>query len=300
MTKIRLDERLTNTAGVYFDATSRIASHQSAYQLIEIFQCADLGRLMRIGGVNMTSERDEFFYHESLVHLAATAHPNPQRALIIGGGDGGAAEELLKHPIAECQLCELDADVVRLSREHLQSIHGNTFDDPRLQLHIGDGAAFVKAFVSTKALVPTTALAATTPASTGFDLIYLDLTDPIGETAQLYEAPFFADCKAAMAIGGALVLHIGSPFSHPDRASETIANLRKQFQLVAPYFVHIPTYGATWGFAVASDTLDVRAVSANTLHTRLTERRIGSRHYYDADTHHAMLVLPPYIKSLVG
>ena len=288
MTKIRLDERLTNTAGVYFDATSRIASHQSAYQLIEIFQCADLGRLMRIGGVNMTSERDEFFYHESLVHLAATAHPSPQRALIIGGGDGGAAEELLKHPIAECQLCELDADVVRLSRDHLQSIHGNTFDDPRLHLHIGDGAAYVKS------------RACPVPPAAGFDLIYLDLTDPIGETAQLYEAPFFADCKAAMAIGGALVLHIGSPFSHPDRVCKTVANLRKQFQLVAPYFVHIPTYGATWGFAVASDTLDVGAVSANTLHTRLTKRRIGSRQYYDADTHHAMLVLPPYIKSLVG
>jgi len=285
VTKLRLHERLTDSAGVYFDATSCIASHQSEYQLIEIFECPDLGRLMRIDGVNMTSERDEFFYHESLIHPAATAHPNPQRALIIGGGDGGAAEELLKHPINQCTLCELDADVVRLSREYLPSIHGDAFEDPRLELHIGDGAAFVKKFAA---------------ASTAdlFDLIYLDLTDPAGEAAQLYSPAFFADCNAALAAGGVLVMHFGSPFSHPDRVPETVTNLRAQFKIVTPYFVHIPTYGATWGFAIASDTLDARAVDTNTLGSRLSERNIGSRQYYDADTHHAMLALPPYIKSL--
>jgi spermidine synthase len=271
---------------VYFDATSRIASHQSEYQLIEIFECPDLGRLMRIDGVNMTSERDEFLYHECLIHLAATAHPNPLRALIIGGGDGGAAEELLKHAVSHCTLCELDADVVSLSREHLPSIHGGAFEDPRLELHIGDGAAFVKGLRGTAA------------SGEGFDLIYLDLTDPAGEAAALYSPAFFADCKAALASGGALVLHIGSPFSHPDRVRETTANLKTDFLIVTPYFVHIPTYGATWGFAIASDTLDARAVSTNTLHARLAKRNIGSCQYYNADTHHAMLVLPPYIKSI--
>jgi spermidine synthase len=285
MTKQRLDERLTGSAGVYFDAASLVASHRSEYQLIEIFECPDLGGLMRIDGVNMTSERDEFFYHESLIHPAATAHPNPQRALIIGGGDGGAAEELLKHPITDCVLCELDAEVVRLSREYLQSIHGDTFNDSRLQLHIGDGAAYVR-----------TSSTSTPPAA--FDLIYLDLTDPAGEAAELYSPAFFADCKTVLSLGGAMVLHIGSPFFHPNRVKETTANLRAQFRFVTPYFVHIPTYGATWGFAVASDTLDVGAVGAPTLHSRLAERRVESRRYYEADMHHAMLVLPPYIKSI--
>jgi len=287
VTKVRLHERLTDNAGVYFDATSRIASYQSAYQLIEIFECPDLGRLMRIDGVNMTSERDEFFYHESMIHPAATAHPNPQRALIIGGGDGGAAEELLKHPISHCTLCELDADVVRLSREYLPSIHGGAFEDPRLELHIGDGAAFVRG------------LSGTASSGEGLDLIYLDLTDPVGEAAQLYSPAFFAVCKAALASGGALVMHMGSPFSHPERVQETITNLRPQFKIVTPYLVHIPTYGATWGFAIASDRLDARAVSATTLSSRLDERVVGSRQYYEGDTHHAMLVLPPYIKTLV-
>ena len=93
----RLDEALSPTSGVYFHAEQLIASKQSAYQRIEIFDTLDLGRLMRIDGVNMTSERDEFFYHEALVHPAAIAHASPRDVLIIGGGDGGAAEEILKH-----------------------------------------------------------------------------------------------------------------------------------------------------------------------------------------------------------
>ncbi|MFM7459233.1 MAG: polyamine aminopropyltransferase [Burkholderiales bacterium] len=288
MTKLRLHERLTDSAGVYFDATSCIASHQSAYQLIEIYACPDLGRLMRIDGVNMTSERDEFFYHEGLIHLAATAHPNPQRALIIGGGDGGAAEELLKQPISHCTLCELDADVVRLSREYLPSIHGDTFDDPRLVLHIGDGAAFVKR------------AAATATAANLFDLIYLDLTDPAGEAAPLYGPPFFADCKAALADSGALVLHIGSPFAHPDRARATIANLRTQFSLVTPYFVDIPTYGGTWGFAVASMSLDVRSLTASEIDSRLNERGIRMRRFYNGEMHCAMQAQPEHVRRLLA
>ena len=284
---LRLNESLTDTAGAYFDATSRIASHQSEYQLIEIYECPDLGRLMRIDGVNMTSERDEFFYHESLIHPAATAHPNPQRALIIGGGDGGAAEELLKHPINQCTLCELDADVVRLAREYLPSIHGDTFDDPRFVLHIGDGAAFVKG------------VAAATAANL-FDLIYLDLTDPAGEAAELYSPAFFADCKAALASGGAMVLHIGSPYFHADRVREATANLRAQFTFVTPYFVHIPTYGATWGFAVASMSLDLRGPTESEIDSRLNERDVQSRQFYNGEMHCAMQAQPEYVRKLLA
>lgn len=285
---MRLNERLTDNAGVYFDATSQIASHQSAHQLIEIFECPDLGRLMRIDGVNMTSERDEFFYHESLIHPAATAHPNPQRALIIGGGDGGAAEELLKHPISHCTLCELDADVVRLSREYLPSIHGGAFEDPRLELHIGDGAAFVRG------------LSGTASSGESFDLIYLDLTDPVGEAAQLYSPAFFAVCKAALASGGALVMHLGSPFSHPERVQETITNLRSQFKIVTPYLVHIPTYGATWGFAVASMSLNLRTHTAREIDSRLNARNIQARQFYNGEMHCAMPAQPEYMRGILA
>ncbi len=278
----RLFESLTPSSGVYFDAQTKLASTQSSYQLIEIFESPDLGRLMRIDGVNMTSTRDEFFYHESLIHPAATAHPNPQRALIVGGGDGGAAEELLKHDIAHCQLCELDAEVIALSRQYLGSIHQGAFDDKRLQVTVGDGLSFVKS------------------AADLFDLIYLDLTDPTGAAEALYAPAFFADCNARLAVGGALVMHLGSPFSHPHRVKKTVANLRAQFAVVTPYFVHIPAYGATWGFAVASQSLDISAVDAGTLEDRLAARQVAGRQYYNGAMHLAALAQPEYVKTLVA
>ena len=282
MAATRLNETLTDSSGVYFDAVALVATQQSAFQKIEIFDCPDLGRLMRLDGSNMTSERDEYFYHESLIHPAAIAHPHPQRVLMIGGGDGGAAEELLKHPIETCRLCELDQAVVDMSRTHLGSIHGGAFDDARLTLDIGDGMGFVR----------TTA--------ERFDLIYLDLTDPVGAAEPLYAPRFYQDCKRLLNKGGALVLHIGSPFSHPARVKQSLKDLRTEFAIVTPYFVHIPIYGAVWGFAVASEVLDIRQISAEAIDARLTVRSIEQRQLYNGDVHHAMLALPEYVKTLVA
>ena len=281
----RLQEQLTETSGVYFDAATLLASRQSHYQLIEVFETADLGRLMRIDGANMTSDRDEFFYHEALIHPAACAHPNPQRVLIIGGGDGGSSEEVLKHSsVAQCRMCELDQAVVDMAREWLPKVHRGVFDNPKLDVRIGDGMAYLSNPVR--------------DASDCFDLIYLDLTDPVGPAEALYRPPFFADCKRALLDGGALVLHIGSPFSHPQRVQVGLQHLRGLFRTVRPYFVHIPIYGATWGFAVASDTLDIATISADEVDARLASRGVTDRQLFTGAVHQAMLVLPPYVQAL--
>ena len=280
---MRLDERLSDHSGVFFDAAELIASVQSPYQLIEVFQTGELGKLMRIDGANMVAERDEFFYHENLIHPAAVAHPAPRQVLIIGGGDGGSAEEMLKHPSVESlQLCELDAAVVDMAKQHFQSVHRNVFADPRLTLQIGDGLQYLR------------------ETSARFDLIYLDLTDPIGAAASLYTPTFYADCKRVLAAGGALTLHIGSPFSHPQRVRRSVEDLRTVFEQVAAWFVHIPLYGATWGFACASDALDLHAIRGEEIDARLVARKIGDRQYYDGTMHHAMLSLPPYIRALIA
>ncbi len=280
---IRLDEALTATAGVYFEAHELIARVQSSFQLIEIYDTPDLGRLMRIDGVNMTSSRDEFFYHENLIHPAAIAHPRPETALIIGGGDGGAAEELLKHPsITACDLCELDGDVVALAKQYLQDIHHNIFVDPRLNVTIGDGLRYLQNSVKK------------------YDLIYLDLTDPTGEAAALYTADFYATCRSKLNIGGALTIHLGSPFAHPERVNAAIGNLGAVFEHVCPYFLHIPVYGATWGFAVASDVIDIAAVESAQVNARLEARQISQRQFYNGNMHQAILALPEYVKALLN
>jgi spermidine synthase len=281
----RLDEWLTSHAGVHFDATTRVTAVQSAYQLIEIFETPDMGRLMRIDGANMTSERDEFFYHEALVHPAAVAHPEPRRVLVVGGGDGGSSEEALKHPAVEaCVMCELDPAVIETSKAWLPKVHNNVWTSPRLKVHVGDGMAYVREIESHAQL----------------DLIYLDLTDPVGPAEALYRPPFFADCKRALNDGGALVLHIGSPFFHPERVRASMQHLRALFAKVTPYFVYIPIYGALWGFAVASDTLDIAALSAPEIDARLATRGVDGRQLYTGAMHHAMLTVPPHAQGLLN
>src|SRR5690606_6591919 len=128
------------------------------------------------------SERDEFIYHECMVHPAALAHPAPRRALVLGGGDGGSSEELLKHPsIERVVMAELDGAVIDIARRHLEQVHRGAFDDPRLDVRMGDGFAFVRDTDET------------------FDLIVLDLTDPDTPAEQLYSAEFFRMCQRILA-----------------------------------------------------------------------------------------------------
>ncbi len=279
---MRLDEKLNAGSGVYFEGTL-IDSLQTPFQLIEVFDTPELGKLMRIDGANMVSERDEFFYHENLVHPAAITHPAPKQVLIIGGGDGGSAEEILKHPSVErVVLAELDAGVIDIARKHFHEMHRGALDDARVEIRIGDGMAFVR------------------ESMLKWDLIYLDLTDPVGPAEALYTATFFADCKRALNDGGALVLHIGSPFSHAARVKASVEALRGLFRNVAPYFVHVPIYGAMWGFAVASDSLDPRLLSAAPIDVQLRARQVDHRRFYNGATHQAMMALPEYIRESLG
>ena len=119
----RIFERLNDASGVWFDGTL-VERRQTPFQLLEVYDTPELGRIFRLDGCNMTSERDEFFYHENLVHPAAAAHPSPRRALVIGGGDGGSSEELLKHSTVErVHMAELDPGVIEVARAQFGRVH---------------------------------------------------------------------------------------------------------------------------------------------------------------------------------
>ncbi len=277
----RVFETLDASSGVWFDGTL-VERRQSPHQLIEVYDTPSLGRMFRLDGCNMTSERDEFFYHENLVHPALIAHPAPRHALIIGGGDGGSAEEILKHrSIEHCDLVELDGEVILVARQYFKAVHRDVFDNPRLRLTVGDGLAWLKS----------------PPCK--YDLIVLDLTDPVGPSSGLYTTEFFADCRAALTPNGAMVMHIGSPIAHPERVRNSIQTLTRIFAKVSPFFVHIPLYGSSWGFAVASAMLDVAGLDAKTVDSRLAERDIGDRQYYNGAVHEALFSQPEYLKRLL-
>jgi len=278
----RVFERLTDASGVYFDAVL-VERRRTPFQLLEIYDSPELGRFFRLDGCNMTSERDEFFYHENLVHAAALAHPAPKRALVIGGGDGGSSEELLKHATIErVHMAELDPEVIEVAKAHFAKVHRGAFDDPRLEVTVGDGLAYL---ASTQAR---------------YDLVLMDLTDPAGPSEALYSSATFALAKRALAQGGALTLHMGSPFSHPARLRATMKKLREVFAVVAPYFACVPLYGSTWGFACASDTLDPRQVAPEEIDRRIAARGIGDLQYYNGEVHRAGFALPNYVRPLVS
>src|ERR1700751_2569894 len=130
-----MTEQLTDDWGFYMRSARRSEQFHSRFQSVEVHDSVAFGKLFRLDGHFMTSEGDEYFYHENLVQPAALSHPDPQRALIVGGGDGGSAEELFKHPsIRSVTLAEIDASVVDISRKYLGTVHRGALDDPRLEL----------------------------------------------------------------------------------------------------------------------------------------------------------------------
>jgi spermidine synthase len=277
----KIFERLNDGSGVYFEATL-LERRRTPFQLLEVYDTPELGLIFRLDGFNMTSERDEFFYHENLVHPAAVSHPAPRRALVIGGGDGGSSEELLKHKTLEVvHMAELDPDVIEVAKARFAKVHRNVFDDPRLKVTVGDGLAYLR------------------ETAARYDLVSMDLTDPVGPSVELYSAATFALAKRAMTANGALTLHIGSPFSHPERVRATLGNLRQVFAKVTPYFVHIPIYGSIWGFACASDVLDPRAMAPEAVERVIAERGLRDLQYYNGETHRAVFALPNYVRDLV-
>lgn len=274
-------EQLTPDAAFGLRADN-VRRQQTQFQTLEMMDTPSFGRVMRLDNCFMTSERDEFFYHETMAHPAAMAHPAPKQALIIGGGDGGLAEELLKHNTVErVVLAELDEAVIAASKAELEAVHRNVWDNPRLEVKVGDGMAYID------------------QTQERFDLLVLDLTDPDTPAGSLYGEAALKRMQRVLAPGGALVLHLGSPVFHPEQVQRLNQRLQGLFKHVRCYGVYVPLYGAYWGMAVCSNDLDAQAVTAEQVQQRLQARGVEDLQYYNAQVHGALFALPNYYANLV-
>jgi spermidine synthase len=272
---------LNANAGYGFTARSRLQTLQSPFQRIEVYDTPQFGRLFRLDGRLMTSEGEEFFYHECMTHPAMLTHPNPQSVLVIGGGDGGSSEELFKHPsVSRIVMAELDEAVIDISRRYLGAIHRGAFDDPRLSVRIADGFDFVRS------------------TQERFDLIVLDLTDPDTPAFHLYSEQFFRMCRSILNPGGMLTLHLGSPVFQASTVRKNADSLRRVFSQVHPMALYIPLYGSLWCLAVASDTVDPRAIGPEVIAARMRERNLTDLQYYNAEVHGALFILPNFVREL--
>lgn len=278
-----MTEYLTDDWAFFIRSSRQFEKFRSPFQVVEVHDSATFGKLFRLDGHFMTSERDEFFYHENLVHVAAVTHPQPERALIIGGGDGGSAEELLKHPsIKSVTLVEIDLAVVDIARKYLQAVHRGALDDPRVSVKIEDGFAFVR------------------NTTEQFDLIVLDLTDAGGPSLELYTPEFYRACAARLSLMGAMTLHIGSPVAHPERIRTTLGHLRSAFTTVAPYVTSVPLYGGMWMMACCAALLDPRGMTPLQVDRRVSQRALADLRYYNGDTHRAAFALPNFVRALIS
>lgn len=254
---------------------------KTEHQELIIFENPVYGRVLALDGMIQTTELDEFVYHEMLVHVALFAHGSAKRVLIIGGGDGGALRTALAHPIDHATLVEIDRTVVDLAREHLPSICGGAFEDPRTRLLIADGARFLE------------------ETAERFDAIIIDSTDPVGPAEALFNQPFYAACQRCLQPGGILVTQAGVPFVQSDELRRSSCALRGLFADATAYVGAVPTYnGGLMTFGWATDQPSYREQPLTLIRQRYDQAGIATR-YYNPDVHQACFALPTYIRDLI-
>jgi len=255
---------------------------KTEHQDLVIFENATWGTVLMLDGVCQLTTSDEFVYHEMMAHVPLMALKQPERVLVVGGGDGGVLREVLKHPsIGKATLCEIDRSVIDLSLQYYPEIAGGAFDDPRADVVIADGLKYVA------------------ETDERFDAIIVDSSEPIGPSAVLHTPAFFADCKRALKDGGILVTQNGLPFLFPEHLAATTRAFAAIFKHVAPYLCTQPCYfGGPFALNWASDEGKHLDISVKKLARRQAKRGIATR-YWTPAVHGAAFALPAYAESVV-
>jgi len=225
-----------------YDVEEILYKGKSKFQEIMVIKNPHFGKMLILDEVVQLTERDEFFYHEMLTHIAMYAHPNPKKVIVIGGGDGGVVREVLKHKTVEkVYFVEIDEEVINISKRFFPTV-ACSIDDPRVEIKIMDGAEFV----------------IKRPHS-DIDAVIIDSTDIIGFARSLFTTDFFIAVKNCLTDEGMFVTHTESLHFHKDMVIEIQEILRKVFPLVDLYTAPIATYpGNWWAFAIASKSLSPR------------------------------------------
>ncbi|MBK8908549.1 MAG: polyamine aminopropyltransferase [Rhodospirillales bacterium] len=251
------------------------------FQDLRIVETAYFGRVLVLDGAVQTTERDEFIYHEMLVHVPMLAHGKARRVLIIGGGDGGILREVLRHPVESAVMVEIDGRVVETCRALMPALSQGAFDDTRVDLRIADGIAYIA------------------EAKNPFDVIIVDSTDPSGPGEVLFTEAFYADCSRLLGADGVLVTQCGVPFYQPWEVAESYGRLKAHFRDVGFYTIVVPTYvGGYMTLGWASNDAALRQQTEDVLGDRFAAGGLATRHYSPA-MHRAAFVLPPFIRLLV-
>ena len=266
-------EYQTPASGIFFTVAKVLYTGKSRFQRIEVIRNRDYGRVLLLDGLVQTTERDEFYYHEMLVHPALASHPRPERVLIIGGGDGGALREVLKHPVKKATLVEIDGQVIDVCRAHFPWLRA-AFRDPRAELVVADGNVFIDRTAER------------------FDVILVDSSDPVGPSTVLHQEAFYRKLKAKLRPGGIIAAQAGSLMLHQDSHARKSAFLGRMFRYARLYLGPVPTYPVgTWCYDFLSAKVDPAKV-------RTLYIPVGLK-YFNAEVYRAAFALPNFIRDRV-
>ena len=264
-----------------FKVKRLLALKRSRYQEIVVADIEDFGRSLILDNYIQSSEVDEYIYHESLVHPAMVAHPNPRKVLIIGGGEGATLREVLKHECVEkAVMVDIDREVVEMARKYLEKWHQGAFDDPRAEVVIADGLKYVRE-VKEK-----------------FDVIVLDLTDPYGIeiSKKLYSEEFYRAIYNILTDEGLMVTQAGSSFFFEKVYDYVLRSVKSVFPIVVEYNVWVPVFGYANNFIIGSKKYNPLKLGVEEVDNILAKRGVKTR-FYNGKTHVALMYTPIYRAS---
>ncbi len=263
-----------------YSVKSTLYDEKSDFQHVQVVDTHEFGRMLILDGIVQTTEKDEFIYHEMMVHVPMLSHYEPENILIIGGGDGGILREVLKHgSVKKAVMVEIDSRVVDLCKEYLPSINNNAFEDERTNLVISDGAAFVK------------------ETNEKFDVVIVDSPDPVGPARVLFSTQFYRDIYGIMNPGGILVRQTGSIQLQPGEQKEAYDILKKVFSNVYSYVFTVPTYvGGLFSAMFCSDNINPKNADIEALERKKAKNNLKTM-YYNPGLHKGAFHIPGFLKE---
>lgn len=268
-------EKQTEHFGITVEIKRTLHTEQTDFQKLEMVETAEFGNMLILDGMVMTTEKDEFVYHEMVAHVPLFTHPNPKNVLVVGGGDGGVIREVLKHPSVEkATLVEIDGKVIEYSKKYLPSIAGK-LDDPRVDVQVDDGFMHIA------------------KSKNVYDVIMVDSTEPVGPAVSLFTKGFYEGISKALKEDGVFVAQTDNPWFHTHLITNVFKDVKEVFPITRLYMANIPTYpSGLWSFTIGSKKYDPLEVPEARFHEIDTK-------YYTKELHKAAFVLPKFVQDLI-
>lgn len=267
-------EKQTEYFGITMKINKTLHTEQTKFQKLNIVETEEWGNMLLLDDMVMTSERDEFVYHEMVAHVPLFTHPNPEYVLVVGGGDGGVIREVLKHPsIKKATLVDIDGKVIEYSKQFLPSIAGQ-LEDERVDVQVGDGFMHIA------------------QSENQYDVIMVDSTEPVGPAVNLFTKGFYTGISKALKEDGLFVAQSDNPWFKADLIAKVQSDVKEVFPITRLYTANIPTYpSGLWCFTMGSKKYNPLTVNEERFHDIETK-------YYTKELHKAAFVLPKFVEDL--